>query len=121
MLGMNCNGVTWLVDPDTQYKTWCEDRGLPYPDGLGHLLGMIPEFFTLDDLLETPEALTELVEGRYGFPMRELGGEVGQDDVYRYPEDPALYPVAVTKSAVVKVIVYPYGITAINGKVYRLD
>ena len=91
---------------------------------LNEMLGYIPSFLcyrTEDQTVK--EALTKA----YGFgELHEMTGGTIKDMVYRYPEDPELYPLAEMTSRDTTVLQYQYGIVAIlepDGSVFvtRMD
>ena len=59
-------------------------------------------------------------EDMYQFGVFEMkGGEVLENGIYKYPEDPDLYPLIRVDNKEETVFVYPYGIVAIRNKTTR--
>ncbi len=76
-------------------------------------LGLIPSFFNHEMMDMDHDQIVDAVEAAYGFPASRLEGGVINDLVYRYKDDPELYPLAATKLAgKTAVAIYAYGITA---------
>jgi hypothetical protein len=100
-----CNGIAWKLDPNNFYQ------GMKSVEIVDHL-GLIPHFVHREDTRHPVEQLTE----RYGFgPLTHMsGGILTEDGVYRYPEDPDLYPLAEARVNQETVRVYPYGIVAVG-------
>lgn len=107
-------------------KRECERYGLPFPNGIGDIIGIIPTFFSADQAHQSFDEWKSEVEGNYGYPVSELGGTVEENGVYKYPEDPDLLPLVVAKVSPYKsVCIYTHGIVSMrsNGETFvcRMD
>ena len=111
-----------LLDPTNNYK------GV-HPSQLLEACGIVPLW--MEQLDDTAPAKDQ-IEAMYGFGTlnESTGGTVAVDGTYKYPEDPALYPVAswtyVREDKVLEeVFLYEYAILAIRtgGKLFitRVD
>jgi len=99
------NGIRLTLDPTDNFASISDNQ-------LMETLGIIPRFFT-----DKEAPIWEQVENAYGFPMCDLdGGTVGEDLHYRYPEDPALAPVAMYQTDTEVMLQYQYAICAIYPK-----
>jgi hypothetical protein len=99
------NGVAWKLDPLNHYERQS-------PVDIAMSMGLIPEFLHAHD----ERAVLAQLEQNYGFgPLHAItGGTVDETGVYRYPEDPPLYPIAETQLKGTKVRMYPYAIMHIS-------
>lgn len=77
-------------------------------------LGMLPGWVMNPDYDGIP--LRQALDEQYGFGLHEMiGGEVDASGIYRYPEDPDLYPLLEIKRGEETFYQYPYAIVAIRG------
>lgn len=99
---------TITIDPLEHYRT------VPF-SRLWEATGLLPYFFA-EAALEASNSLEDVkwVVGKcYGFPLHPMGGEVTDEGVYKYPEDPDLFPlVQFDLPQDIKILVYEYAITA---------
>lgn len=69
---------------------------------------------------ETGRWFKDHFDEQYGFGLFEMkGGQVLDNGIYKYPEDPDLYPLLRVDDEDETVFVYPYGIVAIRNKTTR--
>ena len=96
--------VTIWINPLNHYEISDKD--------LINSCGFLPLWAVDPDYLDQPikQAMTEL----YGFgKLYEMkGGEVTDKGVYKYPDDPDLYPIVTIKRDHEIMHQYPYGIVA---------
>jgi hypothetical protein len=94
-----------IIDPLGKYPSGHDEQ-------IKESLGLIPSFvlasitdITGNDSIEFMDAM----KGYYGFPTYEMGGTV-EEDVYKYPEDEDLYPLAKYDFGDTHLLQYEYGI-----------
>ncbi len=118
--------VTANTDPLGQFK------GIK-PNKLIEATGLIPHFIqdvALSDPMDAQEAFELMIEC-YGFGGEDTlaggKGEVTEEGVYRYPEDPDLYPLVsftITEQDI-EILVYQYGFVVVrdedNTLMVRMD
>ena len=92
--------------------------------------GLIPEFIQAAVYAETlgAEQFMDKMCEEYGFGRHEMGGELSDSGgIYRYPDDPDMYPIVMfmIPDCKVDVYVYNYGIVAVedmeNTIIVRMD
>lgn len=103
---MECNGVTWAIDPAGHYS----EHGVE-AERLADACGIIPSFVGPEDV-PLDEQLA--INYNYHSGWKELGntweGEFHEDDLtYTYPEDPQQYPLAGVTLRDDTALVYPHG------------
>ena len=82
--------------------------------------GFITYFFDAikEDIIPhetSAEGVMTLMMEEYGFPTDiRMEGTLEENGVYKYPEDPDLYPYVCMSTKGVDVFIYPYGIVAIQ-------
>lgn len=73
---------TFVIDPLNRFMD-------VDPQRLIEACGLIPHWIDVTN----EDSFQKQIDDNYGFGLYEMnGGEVGEDGVYRYPEDPDLYP-----------------------------
>ena len=76
-------------------------------------LGLLPSFVHYAEASHKP--LSRAMIEAYGFPTYAIDDvEVDAEGAWRYPGDPALYPLAMMSSTKGIVLVYRYGFVAIK-------
>ena len=99
---LNDDGLTLNIDPLDHFKA--------DPLEIATALGFIPAW--LSKANEYPNIKTALID-QYVYYMGDItGGEIDSDGVYRYPEDPPLYPLASAELDGERFYQYQYGIVA---------
>ena len=97
-----------LIDPSKKFENLNKSD-------LMMSLGYIPGWVVNQEFFEKP--LKEALDLQYGFGMFEMtGGEVTEDGVYKYPQDPDLYPLIKITRGEETLYQYQYGIVAIVQK-----
>lgn len=74
--------------------------------------GLLPYWVVDDRYMDLP--LKEALDKQYQFGLYEItGGKVDSLGIYKYPEDPELYPILVIVRKDETFFQYPYGMVAI--------
>ena len=115
-------GVRGIVDPTNSFE------GVE-PERLMEICGLIPHFVAEVkgwDVYGAQDMMDAMMQV-YGFPHDiDMGGEVGEDYMYRYPEDEPLAPLCMLLAVNgADILVYEYGIVAVqdmyNTVIRRMD
>lgn len=118
--------ITLTIDPLDKHPDLEQEH-------LMYLLANVPNWLSTYDATKEARPLHEYMADCYGYggsPM--TGGTITIAGVYKYPDDPELYPLAYLRCGEHTVIAYPHEIFAIiednsqpptgdNVKTYRFD
>jgi hypothetical protein len=107
----NHHPVAIKLDPN---KAFAEADKLYLQDCCGLLLPWTLSAFFEDGGVDTAEDVKDFVAKQYMFPTFPLkGGAIDEEDVYQYPDDPPLNPVAkISSESGIDVLIYQYAIIA---------
>ena len=106
-------------DPTGHFKSQNvpEERLAP---ACGYLLGWACNYATL---VVQAASLKEAMDAQYGFGLHEMtGGKITEGGIYKYPEDPDMYPLVKVQTGEEYMYIYQHAIIAFNdGFVTRMD
>lgn len=81
-------------------------------------LGLIPDILG-NAVASGSESFRSALESSYGFPLRDMIGGTVDNGIYKYPQDPDLYPICsyimkCKDKPTVSILQYRYGIMHID-------
>jgi hypothetical protein len=103
MFGIGTHKRTIVIDPLGQFK------GVKV-GALLDALGILPMW--LSEINDNENIMQEM-KNRYQYGTNEMGGEVTPAGVYRYPDDPDLFPIATVTIKDKTAIFYEYSMFSV--------